>query len=116
MARNMDGAEFAKMLKFRAVASQAVQILGGDTESTMSFKKEVGVVTNTTKSSSYLASNCCDNSSSHSSNCISEAERHVRGRLYDSSHDRSSGCRRSGSFLRRSDSNSFYKLLLYFHV
>ena len=107
MARSMDWTVFAKMLKFRAVASQAVQILDEDTENTMHFKKEVGVVTNTTKSSSYLASNCCDNSSSHSSNCISEAERHVRGRLYDSSHDRSSGYRRSGSS-RISDSYNLY--------
>ena len=104
----MDWTVFAKMLKFRAVASQAVQILDEDTKSTMFVKKEVSVVTNTTKSSSYLASDCCDNSSSHSINCISEAERHVRGRLYDSSHYRSSGCRHSGSFSRRSDSNNLY--------
>ena len=38
------------------------------------------VVTNITKSSSYSASNCCNNSSSHSINCMSEAERHARER------------------------------------
>ena len=62
------------------MASQAKKILEGDTENTMSFKKEMGVVTNITKSSSYSASNCCNNSSSHSISCMSEAERHARER------------------------------------
>ena len=44
MARSMDWAEFARILRSRAVASQAVQILNEDTENTMSFKKEVGAV------------------------------------------------------------------------
>ena len=74
----------------------------------MSFKKEVGVVTNITKSSSYSASGCCNNSSSHSINCMSEVERYARDRSYDSSHYRSSGYRRSGSPTRRSDSHKFY--------
>ena len=39
MARSMDWAKFARILKSRAVASQAEQILNGDTENTMSFKK-----------------------------------------------------------------------------
>ena len=88
---------FVTILKSRAVASQVMQILDGDTESAMSFKKEVGVVTNITKSSSYSASDCRNNSSSHSINCMSEAECHARDRCYDSSHDRSRGYRRSGS-------------------
>ena len=46
MARRMNWTEFTEILEFRAVASQAVQILDGDTKSTMSFKKELGVVTN----------------------------------------------------------------------
>ena len=51
MARSMDRAQFARILKSRVVARQAVQILDRDTESTMSFKKEVGVVTNNYHSS-----------------------------------------------------------------
>ena len=89
----MDWAEFVKILKSRAVASQAVQILDGNTECTMSFKKEVGVVTNINKNCSYLASNCCNDSSSH-----------PKDRRYGSSHDGSSSYRRSGSPPRRSDS------------
>ena len=81
--RNMNWAEFTRILKSRSVASQAVQILDVDTESTRFFKREVGVVTNFTKSSSYLASDCCNNSSSHSVNCKSEAEPHNRERQYD---------------------------------
>ena len=34
----------------------------------MSLKKQVGIVTNITKSNSYSASDCCNNSSSHSMN------------------------------------------------
>ena len=64
MAKSMDWAAFVWILKSRAVASQAVQILE-DTESTTSFKKEVDVVTNITKSSSYIAGDYCNNSSSH---------------------------------------------------
>ena len=88
-------------------------IFDGDTENTMSFKKEMGVVTNITKSSSYSASNCCNNSSSHSISCMSEAERHVEDRHYDSSHDRTSAYRSSGSPSRRSDSYKLYYLLLH---
>ena len=89
------------------MASQAEKILEGYTENTMSFKKEMGVVTNITKSSSYSASNCCNNSS-HSISCMSETERHPRDRRYDSSHDRSSGYRRNGSPSKRDDSYNLY--------
>ena len=88
--------------------AEAVQILDGDTDSTMSFEQEVGVVINITKNKSYSASDCCNISSSHSINCMSEAERHSRDRRYDSSHDRSSGYRRSGSPSRRSESCNLY--------
>ena len=85
-----------------------MQILDGDTESTMSLKKEVGVLPNITKSSSYSASDCCNNSISHTIYCMSEAERNARDRRYDSSHDKSSGHGRIGSPLRRSDSYNLY--------
>ena len=113
MATSIDWAELIIIVKPRAVAYQAVQVLDGGTESTMPFKKEVGVVTNITKSSSYSASGCCNNSSSHSINCMSEADRHAKGRRYDSSHDRSSAYRSSGSPSRRSDSYKLYYLLLH---
>ena len=74
----------------------------------MSFEQEVGVVINITKNKSYSASDCCNISSSHSINCMSEAERQSRDRRYDSSHDRSSGYRRSGSPPRRSESYNLY--------
>ena len=79
------------------MASQAEKILEGYTENTMNFKKEMGVVTNITKSSSYSASDCCNNSSSHPIN-----------RRYDSSHDKSSGYRRNGSPSKRDDSYNLY--------
>ena len=56
MSSCMNWAEFTRILKSRAVASQAEQILDGGTENTMYFKKEMGVVTNITKCSSYSAS------------------------------------------------------------
>ena len=68
MARRMNWTEFTKILISRAVASQAVQILDGNTESAVAFRKKVGVVTNITKRSSYSASDCYNNSSSHSIN------------------------------------------------
>ena len=68
MARRMNWTEFTEILEFRAVASQAVQILDGNTESAVAFKKKVGVVTNITKRSSYSACDCCNHSSSHSIN------------------------------------------------
>ena len=51
----MDWSEFARILESKAVASQAVQLLDGNTEN-KSMENEVGVVNNIAKGSSCLAS------------------------------------------------------------
>ena len=70
----------------------------------------MGGASNITKSSSYLANDYYNYSSSHSINCISEAEHYARGRRCGSSHDWSTGYRRSWS---PSITNKSYKINFY---
>ena len=107
MARRLDWDEFARILKSRVVASQAVQLLDGTTENT-SIKKEVGVVNNITRGSSRLADDYYNNNSSHSTDYVSHVERNSRDRRRDNSRERSSGYARSRSPTRRSDSDKCY--------
>ena len=90
--RGLDWDELTRLLKARSVARQAVEVLDGGTGGTTPITKEVSVVSNITRSSSYTASDYCNNNnnSSHSVNYVNEAERNARGRRRDSSRDRSS--------------------------
>ena len=64
--RGPDWNELTRILKARSMAKQAAKIINRDTKSATSIKKEIGVISNITKSCSYSASYHCNNNSSRS--------------------------------------------------
>ena len=97
MAKRLDQTNFARILKPRTVASQAVQFFDGDTESTVSIKKTWVQQVTILKSSSNAASNCCNNSSSQFINYMSEAELKTSSKNFNNIHDTFSARRPPGN-------------------
>ena len=129
--------ELKRLLKARSVAMHAIDVLvGNHFDGATSIKREVRVVYNNTKSSTYRA---CDHyeasrgynsDSGHSKNYLGEAECNACSKHYHDSHDRSNSWRPPSrqSHSRRSDgydgkhesggmerSNDFRPASPYFH-